>query len=81
MPRVNLTPENSYKVSLVRCIKSKIELYGLNRKDIARVINKDTRTVSNRYNNPGAFTLEELQRMCKKLHMEIRITEKGVECL
>lgn len=80
MPRVNLIPENSYKVPMVRCIKSKIELHGLDKKDLAKAIDKDTRTVGNRYKNPGTFTLEELQRMCKRLHMEIRITEKGVEC-
>ncbi len=80
MPKVNMATKSDNREYLVRVIRSKIELYGLKRTDVAKAMLKDERTLSNRYKDPGSFTLDEIIRVCKKLKMEVVINENGVEC-
>ena len=46
---------------LVRVIRSKIELYGLKRTDVAKAMLKDERTLSNRYKDPGPSRMGEIR--------------------
>ena len=80
MPKVKMATKSDNRDFLIRVIRSKIELYGLNRADVARVMSKDERTLYNRYNDPGGFTLDELLHICKRLKMEVVINSDGVDC-
>ncbi len=80
MPRVNMATKNDNRDFLIRVIKSKIELFGIKRADVAKAMLKDERTLSNRYKDPGGFTLDEMIRVCKRLKMEVVINENGIEC-
>ena len=80
MPRVNMATKSDNRDYLIRLIRSRIELYGLKRSDVAKAMSKDERTLSNRFKDPGSFTLDEMIRVCKKLKMEVVINENGIEC-
>ena len=80
MPKVVLIPEEKGKEELVRIIKSKLSYYGMYQKDLAAELNVVEKTITNRFDRPELFTLQELMRLCKRLKVEVVITEKGVEC-
>ncbi len=80
MPKVVLIPEDKTKEQMLRCIDSKLAYYGMCKKDLAKAMDVSGKTVTNRYNQPELFTLKELLRICKRLKIEMILTEKGVEC-
>ncbi len=80
MPKVVLVPETKYKQELRGVIKAKQGLFGLNNEELADVAGVTERTMTNRYHRPELFTLEQLQRLCKRLKFEIVINDTGIHC-
>jgi len=80
MPRVVLVPGTEYKRELPGIIKAKREYFGLSNEDVAEAVGVTERTMANRNKNPELFTLEQLQRLCKRLKFEIVINDTGIHC-
>lgn len=80
MPKVTLIPGSEWKEELTKCIKGKAAYYGMSLGEVADIAGINPRTMSNRYNQPEWFTLEQVIRLCKQLKIEVVINEQGVQC-
>lgn len=80
MPKLKKSQDAEDRSALVRCIKAKQCLCDASRSDLAKMMGKSKETVSGRCREPDKFTLDELQKLCRHLHIEIVITEKGLDC-
>lgn len=78
MPKVNLFT-NKY-ADIGNTIKAKSKYMGVSVEDTAAIAGVSIRTMSNRYNSPEMFTVEQLARLCKRLKIEIVINENGIHC-
>lgn len=78
MPRVKLLGVTPTEQKIVALLYGAMEREGLQKRGIAAALGMTTATLLRRKKNPLDFTLRELERACKKLH--IPMTEL-CECL
>ena len=72
MPRVKyLSPANSTERKIVELLYGAMEREGVQKQDMATAMDMTTRTLLRRKKNPLDFTLGELQKACRKLHIPI----------
>lgn len=72
MPRVKyLSPANSTERKIVELLYGAMEREGIQKQDMASAMDMTTRTLLRRKKNPLDFTLGELQKACRTLHIPI----------
>lgn len=72
MPRVKyLSPANSTERKIVELLYGAMEREGVQKQDMATAMDMTTRTLLRRKKNPLDFTLGELQKACRTLHIPI----------
>lgn len=67
MPRLKPTPHEEANCIVRACISGNMERQRFNEDHLAMKLGVTKRTVQNKRNNPGTFTLDELQSMAKML--------------
>ena len=71
MPRVKPLGVNPTEQKIVALLYGAMEREGLQKRDIAAALGMTTTTLLRRKKNPLDFTLGELQKACRKLHIPI----------
>lgn len=72
MPKVKyLSTANPTEQIVVELLYGAMEREGLQKRDIATALGMTTATLLRRKKNPLDFTLGELQKACRKLHIPI----------
>lgn len=71
MPRVNPFGVNSTEQKIVTLLYGAMETEGLQKRDVASALGMTTATLLRRKKAPLDFTLGELQKACRKLHIPI----------
>lgn len=71
MPRVNPFGVNSTEQKIVTLLYGAMETEGLQKRDVASALGMTTATLLRRKKSPLDFTLGELQKACRKLHIPI----------
>lgn len=77
MPKTNIA---SVYDNLPRMLKARKAYLGYENSDLAKIAGVSERTIANRLRQPESFTIEQLRLLCKKLHIEIVVNSKGIEC-
>lgn len=71
MPRVKPLGVNPTEQKVVELLYGAMEREGLQRRDVAAALGMTTATLLRRRKSPLDFTLGELQKACRKLHIPI----------
>lgn len=71
MPRVKPLGANPTEQKIVALLYGAMETEGVQKQDVAAALGMTTRTLLRRKKNPLDFTLGELQKACRKLHIPI----------
>lgn len=72
MPRVTyLDTKNPTEDKIVTLLYGALEREGVQKQELAEALGMKTRTLSRRRKSPLDFTLGELQKACRKLHIPI----------
>lgn len=71
MPRVNPCGVNQAEQKIVTLLYGAMEREGLQKRDVASALGMTTATLLRRKKSPLDFTLGELQKACRKLHIPI----------
>ena len=71
MPRVNPFGVNSTEQKIVALLYGAMETEGVQKRDVAAALGMTTATLLRRKKSPLDFTLGELQKACRALHIPI----------
>lgn len=71
MPRVKPLGVNPTEQKIVTLLYGAMETEGLQKRDVASALGMTTATLLRRKKSPLDFTLGELQKACRKLHIPI----------
>lgn len=72
MPRVTyLNTKNPTEDKIVALLYGALELEGIQKQELAEALGMKSHTLLRRKKNPLDFTLGELQKACRKLHIPI----------
>lgn len=72
MPRITyLDTKNPTEDKIVTLLYGAMETEGVQKQDVAAALGMTTATLLRRKKNPLDFTLGELQKACRKLHIPI----------
>ena len=71
MPRVKPLGANPTEQKIVALLYGAMETEGVQKQDVAAALGMTTATLLRRKKNPLDFTVRELQKACRKLHIPI----------